>query len=255
MEAQVVAELGETVGHAINALESKRALVSDDVVELAFRVSDPDVPFVQLVRDTGCRFELDNVLSRTDGTLGVFFTTRGASPEAATALADRSLAFSDIRLVDEDGEDCVFEATANESAFVATLVNHGAVPQTITAEGDSGRVVALLPTGADVREFVEMLRSKYDGVELTARRTRDRPRRSPSEFKTAFEDRITDRQREVLQTAYFAGFFDSPRKNTGKEVGELLGVSQPTVNHHLRASQRELLGMLYDERSRPALDR
>ena len=247
MEAQVIEELGETVAHAINALESKQALVSDEIVELEFHVTDPEVPILRLVDDVDCAFELDNVLSHEDGSTRAFFTIRGASPAEVEDFADRSLAVSDLRLITEDDEECVFEATITEESFVATLLDHGAVPRTITAEDGEGRVIVSLPTQVDVREFIEMLQSKYGDLELTARRTRERTAQTPDDFKTAFEDRITDRQREVLQTAYFSGFFDTPRKSTGEEIGNALGVSQPTVNHHLRACQRELLGMLYDE--------
>ncbi|WP_226483243.1 PAS domain S-box protein [Natrinema amylolyticum] len=247
MEAQVIEELGETVAHAINALESKQALVSDEIVELEFQINDLEVPILQLVDYADCAYELDNVLSHEDGSISVFFTTHGAAPAVIEEFVDQSFAVSDLRLITEDEDECVFEATITEESFVATLLDHGAVPQTITAEEGNGRVVVSLPTQADVREFIEMLQSKYGDLDLTARRTRERTARTPDEFKAAFEDRITDRQREVLQTAYFSGFFDTPRKSTGEEIGDALGVSQPTVNHHLRACQRELLAMLYDE--------
>ncbi|MFC6793389.1 helix-turn-helix domain-containing protein [Halobaculum halobium] len=42
------------------------------------------------------------------------------------------------------------------------------------------------------------------------------------------------------------GFFEWPRESTGQEVADSLDVSQPTVNRHLRASQRKLLTMLLD---------
>ncbi|WP_274520294.1 PAS domain S-box protein [Natronobacterium lacisalsi] len=248
MEAQVIEELGETVAHAINALESKQALVSDEIIELAFRVRDSDVPLLRLVDRADCTFELDNVLSYEDGSLSAFFTTHGAERSAIEDFVEQSLAFSDLRLIVEDDEEqCTFEVTVDEGSIIATLLDHGAVPRTITAEAGEARVVVALSTQADVREFIEMLQSKYHELELTARRTRDRGARTPEDFKAAFEERITDRQREVLRTAYFSGFFDAPRRSTGEEIGEALGVSQPTVNHHLRASQRELLGMLYDE--------
>jgi PAS domain S-box-containing protein len=255
VEQRVIEELGETVAHAINALESKRALVSDDVVELELEIRDPDISILQLVAETGCTFALDSVVSQENGTLRVFFTTQGASPSAVESFAEGSFALSDLRVVAEDDEECVFEATATDESLVATLLDQGAVPQTITAADGEGRVVVTLSASADVREFVEMLQAKYPTSELTARRTRNRVARSPHEFKAAFEERLTDRQREVLQTAYFGGFFDSPRKSTGQEIGDALGVSQPTVNHHLRTCQRELLGMLYEEEPTTSLDR
>jgi len=51
----------------------------------------------------------------------------------------------------------------------------------------------------------------------------------------------------VLRTAYFAGFFEWPRQSTGEEVAEMLDVTQPTVNRHLRLGQQRLLAQLFDE--------
>ena len=51
---------------------------------------------------------------------------------------------------------------------------------------------------------------------------------------------------EVLETAYFASFFEWPRRATGGEVAELLGVSQPTVNRHVRNGERKLFAMVFE---------
>ena len=255
MERQVVEELGETAAHAINALESKRALVSDDVVELELRIRDRDIPVLALVEAADCAFEFQTVLSREDGSLGVFFETQDANPEDVAEFAEHTMALRDLRLISERDGECRFEATATDQSFVATLLDQGAVTQSITAEDGEGRAVVTLSPDADVREFVEMVQTKYPDSELTARRTREQRARTPHEFKAVFEEQLTDRQREVLQTAYFSGYFESPRQSTGSDIGDALGVSQPTVNHHLRAAQRVLLGMLYDDESTAVLDR
>ncbi|WP_247730299.1 bacterio-opsin activator domain-containing protein [Halovivax limisalsi] len=256
MERAVVAELGETAGHAINALESKRALVGDEIVELEFVVRDPSLPILRLVAAADCAFEFDGVQSHTDGDISGYFTTRGAEPAAVESAVEELLAVTDLRRIGDGSDACSFEAVLTEESFVRTLLDHGAAPATIVAEDGEATVVVELSTRADVREFVEMLRTKYPDSELTARRTRDRAARTPQGFAAAFEDRITDRQAEVLRTAYFSGFFDSPRATTGREIGEALGISQPTVAHHLRAAQRELLGLLYERAQPPVtLDR
>jgi len=40
---------------------------------------------------------------------------------------------------------------------------------------------------------------------------------------SAFLEKLTDRQLEVIQTAYYSGYFESPRENTGEDVAEMLG--------------------------------
>ncbi|PSP33823.1 hypothetical protein BRC63_09780 [Halobacteriales archaeon QH_10_70_21] len=62
------------------------------------------------------------------------------------------------------------------------------------------------------------------------------------------EERLTDKQLDVLETAYLAGFFDQPRTSSGNDVADLLGVSQPTFNQQRRAAERKLVEFLVDER-------
>jgi predicted DNA binding protein len=60
------------------------------------------------------------------------------------------------------------------------------------------------------------------------------------EFRTAVDDRLTDRRQDIFQTAYLSGFFQSPRESTGQDLATLLDISQPTITQHLRAGQHSL---------------
>jgi len=66
---------------------------------------------------------------------------------------------------------------------------------------------------------------------------------------------LTERQRVALRTAYFAGYFESPRDSTAQEVAAALDVTSPTFHHHIRAAHRKLLGVLLDETDRPTAER
>ncbi|MDL0126767.1 helix-turn-helix domain-containing protein [Halobacterium salinarum] len=61
---------------------------------------------------------------------------------------------------------------------------------------------------------------------------------------TAFVDRgqLTDRQLEVLTTAYEAGYFERPRGATAQALADDLGIAPSTFTEHLLAAQRKLLG-------------
>jgi predicted DNA binding protein len=53
--------------------------------------------------------------------------------------------------------------------------------------------------------------------------------------------RLTDRQREVLRTAYRMGYFEYPRSANATEVAEALGIGLSTLAEHLAAAQEKLL--------------
>ncbi len=115
------------------------------------------------------------------------------------------------------------------------------------ATDDGIEVTVDVPTGTDVREFVETLRDQYATVELQARRHVERSMETGSELSASLFDALTDRQLEVLRTAYFAGFFDWPRESTGEEIAAMLDVTQPTVNRHLRIGQQRVLERLFED--------
>jgi DNA-binding CsgD family transcriptional regulator len=52
---------------------------------------------------------------------------------------------------------------------------------------------------------------------------------------------LTERQREVLETAYDLGFFDVPREATTAEVADAIGVDPSTAAEHLQRAERNLL--------------
>ncbi|WP_227354109.1 bacterio-opsin activator domain-containing protein [Haladaptatus salinisoli] len=246
LERSVLEDVSQTVAYAINAVESKKALAGGEVIELEFDVSDPTVVFVAVARETGGYVEFVGVVSKPNGTLQSIFTVRNAETDAVREVAARSLEAIGVELVSDRDDVAVFAATLTESSFVATLIDHGAVPETFVADGSSGRVIVRLSANADVRTFVEVLRTRFPDVKLRSRRQRERPWAS-GDFEPMLAEMLTDRQREVLEMAYYGGFFDSPRKSTGAELGRSLGISQPTFQHHLRAAERKLLRRLIAE--------
>jgi predicted DNA binding protein len=56
--------------------------------------------------------------------------------------------------------------------------------------------------------------------------------------------RLTDRQREVLETAHAMGYFEYPRSANATEVAEELGIGLSTFAEHLAAAQEKLLDEL-----------
>ncbi|MFB6097410.1 MAG: helix-turn-helix domain-containing protein [Haloferacaceae archaeon] len=64
----------------------------------------------------------------------------------------------------------------------------------------------------------------------------------------AFVDRsvLTERQREVLETAHEMGYFEHPKDANAGEVAAALDISPSTFSEHLSAAQRKLLESLVE---------
>lgn len=75
--------------------------------------------------------------------------------------------------------------------------------------------------------------------------------RSPSAGRphdSVFVDRgqLTDRQLEIVTTAYEMGYFDRPREANATEIAAALDISPSTFAEHLSAAQRKLLSEILD---------
>ncbi len=243
LERAVLDDVSQTIAYAINAVESKKALTGSEVVELEFEIDDPAVMFVELATALDCRIEFTGLLSKPDGTVTTFFTVRDVPAADVSAVASESLEVIDIEQVSGRNGAALFAATLTDSSLIGTLLDHGAIPETFVVGPLPGTLVVRLPTNADVRTFVEVLQTRFPEMKLRSRRHREQPVIS-NDLDTTLAETLTDRQREVLETAYYSGFFDSPRKSTGEEVGHSLDISQPTFQHHLRAAERKLLRRL-----------
>ena len=57
-------------------------------------------------------------------------------------------------------------------------------------------------------------------------------------------DDLTERQREVLQTAWEMGYYEVPKTVSAEEVAGELDLDSSTVNEHLQRAERNLLGQL-----------
>ncbi|WP_266077361.1 bacterio-opsin activator domain-containing protein [Haladaptatus caseinilyticus] len=245
LERAVLDDVSQTVAYAINAVESKKALTGGDVIELKFDVVDPAIVFVSVASETGGRVEFKGMVSESDGAPKCFFTVRDAAIEDVLDVASHSLEIIDVEHVSDRYDSTLFSATLTESSFIGTLLDHGAVPESFFVEDLPGRVIVRLPANADIRTFVEVLQRRFPAIELRSRRQREHTSKSGN-LDVLLTETLTERQRETLEAAYFSGFFDSPRKSTGEEVGRSLGISQPTFQHHLRAAERKLLSQLLE---------
>nr|WP_283102384.1 helix-turn-helix domain-containing protein [Haloplanus sp. XH21] len=58
---------------------------------------------------------------------------------------------------------------------------------------------------------------------------------------------VRRRQREVFETAFWAGYFQWPRTSTAEEVAAALDIAPPTLHAHLRKAEHRLLASLFEE--------
>jgi len=241
-EQETLTQLGTSIANALAAIERRRALESDETVELEFRGSGEALPFAQAAEAAGCRVDLRRTVARQDGPLSVYFSFEG-DPDNVAAVARRTLPGS-VEVVD-DHDATLVEARTDEW-FGAPLAEYGGMLREAAAEPGSATVRIEVPGETDIRSFVDRLQGVDPSLELVAKRQRGGQDRSPAALGGTLRAALTDRQVEVVETALSAGYFEWPRDHDSSEVADRLGITQPTFNKHLRIAERETFELLFD---------
>ena len=241
-----VERLGETLPQVAAGLERDRTVLADRVTELDLSLPTPDRFPNALAATVDRPVRYRDLTPRPDGETQVSFRLPETPVEAVRTLAESFVTVDSLDTIDRNGETTVRAALTGQTV-ATTLLSCGAIQQEIVAHADETAVTVRLPHDADVRGFLNRVDERIPGVELLARRSAGTAEGTGTAVHQALSEELTDRQREVLRTAYEAGFFQSPRETTGVELADMLGVSQPTVTHHLREAQRRLYNALFED--------
>jgi PAS domain S-box-containing protein len=245
-EQRVLGQLGEVVGHAIAAAERKRALVSDEVVEVEFRIPRVFEAFDADVATDG-RIALDRTVPIGDGEYLMYGTAAPDAVDGVRGLVEALPHWTAVSFIDEEREDDRrFELRlAEPPALEAVIAQRGSIEKGIIENRDY-RIVLQFSPGVDVREIIDVVEESYPSAEMVARRQVTRRNDGP-QGPAPLADELTDRQRSTLEIAYHLGYFEWPRDSTAEDVADSLGVSSPTVHKHLRRAQRKVFSEVVDE--------
>ena len=250
ISSDVRAELGDTIGGAINAADRRRELVDDRITELTFSVDDTSAPLFALARESERDVDLVRTTAGQQCERVLFVRMHDADGETALKAVAAVDDLGDPSVVSETDEECVIRVVATQTETLAdTLATHGATISELTINSSTleGQLVVDVPTGVDVRPIVETLRARFEVCDLVGRRERERAVDTAAGFREELEAVLTDRQLEALRIAQLAGYFEWPREHSGEEVAAMMDVCQSTYMQHLRAAERKLTAQLFDD--------
>lgn len=238
-ERRVISRLGEVVGHAIASVERKRALMSEEAVELTFQIRDAFTELDVAVDPAGT-ISFDAVVPVKDDAFLVYGTATAGARETLTALYDRLPSWERVTFHAEEGAS-TFELRAVDPPVLSVLTSFGGSFEKGAIEDGDLRMQVHLSPSADVRRFIETVQESYPGMEMVTRqqvaRTADRGRSAAN----VLDESLTDSQRTALEAAFHAGFFEWPRDSSGEEVADSLDIAAPTFHNHLRKAERKLV--------------
>jgi PAS domain-containing protein len=238
-ELSVLDELGEIVGHALNAIERTRLLIADSGVELEIESTDGDALLPALASETGVEWTLDGIVPAEGGDLILYL---GATTAVDPTAVQEHQGVTNARRLGAGGETTL-EVTATGGSLAHPLVEAGANVRSATAEAGTCRFVVEVAPDTGVRRILERVSGAFPETELLAKR----------DVEPAAGDALpdgtdmTDRQREVLEAAYRAGYFEWPRESSADEVAESLDIAPATLHGHLRKAEDRLVETFFGE--------
>lgn len=239
-ERAALETLGDVAGFAIRAIRQERLLVADTVTEVTIGIDDETVPFVRAARASDTVLSLEAAVPRGDGAVVCYVGVDDATTAVDDAL--RAIdAVDEVRWIRPDREPLV-QVTVDGRTPTTSLSGWGAKVTSAEYTAESARLTVTAPPDRDVRRMLEALDPVAEETTLIARTERPRDAEPAEAFRDALDERLTERQRTVLRAAYLADYFESPRGSTSEEVAESLGITGPTMLHHLRRAQRKLVG-------------
>ena len=246
-EREILAKLGEIIGHAINAFKRKKTLMSDTVTELEFRGSGVLSPLLETTDRKDYRIEIERTIPAGDDTFVHYLWIEDLPPGEFRDIVERIEVVDDVSSVSEGDDGSLFEVRVTNPPLTGTLAAHGGRLRSVVIEGGELRAIADLPPDADVRSILDTIRDLSPDLELVAQRTTTRDAHSPGAYRESVLDQLTEKQREALEAAYYAGFFDWPRSSSGEEIAETLDISPATLSEHIRTAERKLLETLFED--------
>ncbi|MFB6092225.1 MAG: GAF domain-containing protein [Haloquadratum sp.] len=256
--AAALEECGELLACVTNRMEWKHAILSADGTELCFRTGSQACPLLRIANERGCSFSFDGLREAEDGDTTVFVRLLDGSADQVETRAERSTGIASIRRIRDVDGGVLFQITFSEPFVATALADHGLrLERIVGGEGEHVRVWTTAPTTMPAHRAVEIVSSIYPDATLVSTSEPESDPASeppshgsvPDRSAARLLERLTDRQRETLELAYYGGYFESPKGLSGAEIAEQMGVSSSSFHSHLRAAQRRLFASLIGSRS------
>jgi len=244
-ELAVLNVLARAASVAINAIEGRRILTSDRVVEIEVGIADEGLFFSDLSAEFDCTLTYEGSLYEDDDVV-MLFLVEGVDPQTVAEAAETYEGINRVTLVSESEDSGVVEFAVTEPPLVAELAERGVETTAIVADRGRIRITLELPATGDPRSVIEQLSERYPSTDLMARHERERTEQTKQELVADIEQQLTSRQEMALQKAYLGGFFNWPRSISGEDLADSMDISPSTYHQHLRAAEKKVLGALFD---------
>ena len=210
---------------------------------VTFEVADDSCPLQRLAAATTGEIRLDTLVRATDDMVTAVATITDGDRQAVCDYASTATGIeSATPFGTDDSQQLLVELP--RPFFATEVEQHGGQLLSATATPGTTRIQLRITSDVSRRPLFEFVTTKFEEAELTAQAE---GRADPVEADTSAIDALTERQREILNAAYYGGYYETPRQVTGEELAASFDISSPAVYNHLQAAQKKILQQTLDD--------
>ena len=242
-EREVIGQLGDVIGHAIAAVERKRALMGEEAVELELQLSG----ILEGAASADGTATIDRVTPLGDDEYLAYGTATGDAVEAIRRVGERRASWKELRTFDEREDGVRFEQRLSDPPLASVVADYGGNVKAGRIENGTYNTTIQFPPGTNVRRVVERLREVHLDVRIVSQRQVSREHPSSRHVLSVLAEDLTERQRVALEAGYFGGFFECPRHRSGEEIAESLDIGASTFHQHVRKAEGKLLDAVFEK--------
>lgn len=190
--------------------------------------------------DAITRETLLHLNARFNETYIVLYQLTGVRTVIERAIADHTDVLDhEIVSVDDDNVYAYIHVDMSDTMghLIELAHDHGLIVDTPIVFDDDAMTVTLVGDGTELRRA---LCSVPDELAVSVR-SGGRYDPTSNDLLTS----LTDRQREVFETAVETGYYDVPRRVTHQDIANELGCASSTVDEHLRKAEAAVVPHLF----------
>lgn len=217
-------------------------LTSSQTLELELQSEQMAHPYVE---SGGAELDvtIEEVVRLDDQTQLQYWTVSGISLSAYVDIIERQPEAIDVRVLRSvDGTHRV-EVRSTPSSLGVALADHGGHPTGGSVTDGTLTIFVEFPATVDKEALVEEVIEVYPDLEIISQRLLSTPELS----RTLLKETLSDRQWTAIQLAYYAGYFDQPRKSTGEDIAARMDITRQTFNRHLREAELRLARFIMED--------
>jgi predicted DNA binding protein len=144
-----------------------------------------------------------------------FFNVTGAEPSQIVEVESN---YDEVTVCLLGGYESggLFEFVVSGGCPAVHLAKQGALPREVAGADGRGRILVEIPAQHEPTRVIEKFLDAHPNARLSSKQEKESltPLFTSSGLSQVLQNRLTDRQREVLKAAFDAGYYDWPRTVT-----------------------------------------